>query len=57
MYFACWPRDTAAPRTGVHRKREGDRSMERRFKLDLYGLVPDGRGWNWEEDIRAVLVI
>jgi hypothetical protein len=57
VYFACWPRDTAAPRTGVHIKREGDGSMERRFKIELYGLVPDGRGWSWEEDIRVVLII
>jgi hypothetical protein len=57
VYFACWPRDTTAPRTGVHRKREGDGSMERGFKIDLYGLVPDGRGWSWEEDIRVVLII
>jgi hypothetical protein len=57
VYFACWPRDTAAPRTGVDRKRESDRSMERCFKVGLYGLVSDGRGWNWEEHIRVVLII
>lgn len=57
MYFACWPRDTAAPRTGVHRKREGDRSMERGFESDLYRLVSDGRGWSREEHIRVVLII
>jgi hypothetical protein len=56
-YLACWPRDTAAPRTGVHRKREGDRSMGRGFKVDLYGLVPDGRGWSREEHIRLVVVL
>lgn len=57
-YFACWPRDTAAPRTGVHRKREGDRSMVRGFKIDLYGLIPDGRDWSWEEhNVRVILVV
>jgi hypothetical protein len=29
--------------------------MERCFKVDLYGLVADGRGWSWEEHIRVVL--
>jgi hypothetical protein len=53
-YLACWPRDTAAPRTGVHTEREGDRSMVRGFKIDVYGLVPDGRGWSREERIRVV---
>jgi hypothetical protein len=31
--------------------------MERDFEIDLYGLVPDGRGWSWEEHIRVVLIM
>jgi len=30
--------------------------MGRGFKTDMYGLVPDGRGWSWEEHIRVDFV-
>jgi len=45
--LARWPRDATAPRTCIDSKREGDGSLERGFKFDLYDLVADGRGWSW----------
>jgi hypothetical protein len=56
-YFACWPRDAAAPRARVDREGEGDRPVKRGFEIDLYDLVADGRGWSRQQQIRAFVIV